>query len=162
MERKTGFPSSFARAKASSPQGYQSTGLWECWSRYGDFSFANLFGAFFSDTIGPHLLSKIWLDLNSSPLTVFGRGFFISPSNSLFQNSDGNTISCTCSPLIYRHGFPNTFSWALVVYSEIRGAQWGKDIALLKQCFDNPRQSLCSRLPILKIVHENNGSLTVP
>ena len=29
----TGLSSSLARAKASSPHGYQSTGLWACWSR---------------------------------------------------------------------------------------------------------------------------------
>ena len=41
IERKTGFPSAFARAKASGPQGYQSTGLSLCWRRYGLFSRAS-------------------------------------------------------------------------------------------------------------------------
>src|ERR1700682_2682889 len=35
IERKTGFSSALARAKASGPHGYQSTGLSLCWSRYG-------------------------------------------------------------------------------------------------------------------------------
>src|SRR5438034_658627 len=30
-----------ARAMASSPQGYQSTGLWACWRRYGLVSWAS-------------------------------------------------------------------------------------------------------------------------
>ncbi len=41
MERKMGFSSFLAFAKASSPHGYQSTGLWACWSRYGLFSRIN-------------------------------------------------------------------------------------------------------------------------
>src|SRR5262249_36680919 len=40
-ERKTSLPSFLALANASSPQGYQSTGLWACWSRYGLISPAN-------------------------------------------------------------------------------------------------------------------------
>src|SRR6476646_10784008 len=32
-----------AVANASSPHGYQSTGLCACWRRYGDFSWANRF-----------------------------------------------------------------------------------------------------------------------
>src|SRR6266404_6854538 len=35
METRIGLPSERALAKASSPHGYQSTGLWACWSRYG-------------------------------------------------------------------------------------------------------------------------------
>src|SRR5262249_58371917 len=35
MERKTSLFSFFAFANASSPHGYQSTGLCACWSRYG-------------------------------------------------------------------------------------------------------------------------------
>ena len=38
IERKIGLFSSRALANASSPQENQSTGLWACWSRYGDFS----------------------------------------------------------------------------------------------------------------------------
>src|SRR5881397_2862066 len=34
-ESSTGLSSVRARTKASSPHGYQSTGLWACWSRYG-------------------------------------------------------------------------------------------------------------------------------
>ena len=37
MERKIGLSSALALAKASSPHGYQSTGLWACWSKYGLF-----------------------------------------------------------------------------------------------------------------------------
>ena len=33
-----------ARSSASGPQGYQSTGLWACWSRYGLVSFARRLG----------------------------------------------------------------------------------------------------------------------
>src|SRR5947209_1315805 len=40
MERKTSLFSFFALAKASSPQGNQSTGLWACCSRYGLISRA--------------------------------------------------------------------------------------------------------------------------
>src|SRR5262249_17668462 len=35
MEMKIGLFSAFALASASSPQGYQSTGLWACWRRFG-------------------------------------------------------------------------------------------------------------------------------
>src|SRR4029453_930975 len=35
-----GLSSARARANASSPHGYQSTGLWACWSRYGLVSLA--------------------------------------------------------------------------------------------------------------------------
>ncbi len=39
MDKKTGFDSRTAFWKASRPQGYQSTGLWACCNRYGDFSW---------------------------------------------------------------------------------------------------------------------------
>ena len=42
------FFSFFAFANASGPHGYQSTGLWACWSRYGLLSFASRFGFPFS------------------------------------------------------------------------------------------------------------------
>ena len=35
MLKKTGLSSSSALRKASSPQGYQSTGFSACWRRYG-------------------------------------------------------------------------------------------------------------------------------
>ena len=35
MLSRIGLFSAWARASASSPQGYQSTGLWACWRRYG-------------------------------------------------------------------------------------------------------------------------------
>src|SRR3954471_9049064 len=38
IERRIGVSSSRARARASSPHGYQSTGLSLCWSRYGEVS----------------------------------------------------------------------------------------------------------------------------
>lgn len=34
----------FCLSNASFPHEYQSTGLWVCWSKYGDFSVINLFG----------------------------------------------------------------------------------------------------------------------
>src|SRR5882724_6054823 len=40
MERNIGLPFSRAARNASSPHGYQSTGLKACWRRYGDFSRA--------------------------------------------------------------------------------------------------------------------------
>ena len=40
IERKIGLSSARAFAKASSPHGYQSTGLSLCWRRYGDVSRA--------------------------------------------------------------------------------------------------------------------------
>src|SRR5262245_12289940 len=43
MERKIGFPSCFAFASASGPQGNQLTGLCACCSRYGLVSFARRF-----------------------------------------------------------------------------------------------------------------------
>src|SRR5918996_2383436 len=41
-ESRTGLSSSRALFNASSPQGYQSTGLFLCWSRYGLVSLASL------------------------------------------------------------------------------------------------------------------------
>ena len=43
MERKIGLSSRRARSNASSPHGYQSTGLCACWRRYGDDSFSSRF-----------------------------------------------------------------------------------------------------------------------
>lgn len=43
MERRTGRSSARARANASSPHGYQSTGLSACWRRYGLVSVASRF-----------------------------------------------------------------------------------------------------------------------
>src|SRR4051794_2905274 len=42
------FFSFFALANASGPQGYQSTGLWACCSRYGLLSLASRLAFFFS------------------------------------------------------------------------------------------------------------------
>lgn len=42
IDRNIGRFRSFAFRNASSPHGYQSTGLFLCWSRYGDFSLASL------------------------------------------------------------------------------------------------------------------------
>src|SRR6476619_8563087 len=42
-ESRIGRSSSRARARASAPQGYQSTGLSRCWSRYGLVSCAKRF-----------------------------------------------------------------------------------------------------------------------
>src|SRR5688572_11398027 len=39
-----GLSSALARARASGPQGYQSTGLFWCWSRYGLDSWARRLG----------------------------------------------------------------------------------------------------------------------
>src|SRR6187401_794767 len=44
IESRIGLFSFFAVAKASSPHGYQSTGLSACWRRYGLVSFARRFG----------------------------------------------------------------------------------------------------------------------
>src|SRR6188508_776738 len=44
MERKIGRSSARARPSASSPHGYQSTGLFACWRRYGLVSPARRFG----------------------------------------------------------------------------------------------------------------------
>src|SRR5262245_34500241 len=44
MLRKIGLSSFLARARASAPHGYQSTGLFWCWRRYGDDSLARRFG----------------------------------------------------------------------------------------------------------------------
>src|SRR5438270_9964280 len=41
IDRKTSFFSFLAFSNASGPHGYQSTGLWACWSRYGLDSFAS-------------------------------------------------------------------------------------------------------------------------
>src|SRR5687768_11245884 len=43
MERNSGRSSARAFANASSPHGYQSTGLWACWRRYGEVSWARRF-----------------------------------------------------------------------------------------------------------------------
>src|ERR671918_592140 len=43
MESRTGLSSARARSNASSPHGYQSTGLSACWRRYGLVSAASLF-----------------------------------------------------------------------------------------------------------------------
>src|SRR6266540_427745 len=42
-ERKIGLPSVRARSNASSPHGYQSTGLSRCWCRYGLVSWPKRF-----------------------------------------------------------------------------------------------------------------------
>jgi hypothetical protein len=39
MDKKMGLFSLLAVSKASSPQGYQSTGLPACCNKYGDFAF---------------------------------------------------------------------------------------------------------------------------
>src|SRR5829696_8671122 len=44
IESRIGRSSSRARRSASSPQGYQSTGLSLCWRRYGELSSASRFG----------------------------------------------------------------------------------------------------------------------
>src|SRR6185312_9992628 len=44
MDRRIGRSSSCARASASDPQGYQSTGLWACCSRYGLVSWLKRLG----------------------------------------------------------------------------------------------------------------------
>lgn len=41
IDRNINLFSFFAKASASSPQGYQLTGLWACCNKYGDFSLAN-------------------------------------------------------------------------------------------------------------------------
>src|SRR6476469_174389 len=41
IDRKTSFFSYLAFSNASGPHGYQSTGLWACWSRYGLDSLAS-------------------------------------------------------------------------------------------------------------------------
>jgi hypothetical protein len=43
IDKNMGLFSALAFSKASSPQGYQFTGLSLCCKRYGDFSLANLF-----------------------------------------------------------------------------------------------------------------------
>src|SRR3990172_9850719 len=45
--RKMGLSSSLARLSASGPQGYQSTGLSLCCSRYGELDCASRFGMLF-------------------------------------------------------------------------------------------------------------------
>jgi hypothetical protein len=45
MESKIGLFSCLALANASSPHGYQSTGLCACWSRYGLLESISLFAA---------------------------------------------------------------------------------------------------------------------
>src|SRR6185437_8246849 len=53
MESRIGRPSDRARSSASSPQGYHSTGLSACWSRYGLVSPAS---RFMRTTIPPDVL----------------------------------------------------------------------------------------------------------
>src|SRR5262245_54079353 len=48
-----GLFSARARANASGPHGYQSTGLCACWSRYGDDSFASRFAAIANPMLRP-------------------------------------------------------------------------------------------------------------
>src|SRR5215471_16868271 len=55
MERKTSLFSFFAFANASGPQGYQSTGLCACWSRYGLVSRASRFVFFGLGSFGGDL-----------------------------------------------------------------------------------------------------------
>src|ERR1051326_8742109 len=43
MDSRTGLSSASARASASGPHGYQSTGLWACCNRYGLVSCASRF-----------------------------------------------------------------------------------------------------------------------
>src|SRR6478609_286463 len=61
MERKIGLSSRAARAKASSPHGCQSTGLFACWSRYGLRSPASLLAInFILRACAPGLLARRW------------------------------------------------------------------------------------------------------
>src|SRR4051794_34467339 len=43
IDKNTGLSSARAFANASSPHGYQSTGLCACWRRYGEVSFPRRF-----------------------------------------------------------------------------------------------------------------------
>lgn len=90
MLTRTGLFSRFAFSNASSPQGNQSTGLWACWSKYGDFSLINLFvgmgspafftilyHSFFKKFIGTYLNlkgqdDKIFVQLIRSALYKYG------------------------------------------------------------------------------------------
>src|SRR4029077_5544602 len=65
MERSRGLSSARARANASSPHGYQSTGLPACWSRYGDVSEARRFGI--SDTFLPMSHSRETVTADPGP-----------------------------------------------------------------------------------------------
>src|SRR5690242_2942735 len=62
MERRIGRSSARARASASSPQAYQSTGLWACWSRYGLVSSIRRFGM-----LALPLYSDCWLLVRYTP-----------------------------------------------------------------------------------------------
>src|SRR5579875_2978645 len=60
MQTNMGLSSSFALAKASSPQGYQSTGLFACFNRYGLFSSESLFIAHFNSNVHSFKESAIY------------------------------------------------------------------------------------------------------
>src|SRR4051812_49467746 len=51
MESRIGLSSSRARASASSPHGYQSTGFSACWRRYGLVSCASRFTALYGNGV---------------------------------------------------------------------------------------------------------------
>src|SRR5438309_4256126 len=61
-ERKIGLFSRRALANASSPHGYQSTGLCACWRRYGDFWCASRFVGSGRADAGPE---KVSLDVTN-------------------------------------------------------------------------------------------------
>src|SRR5215813_4943530 len=58
MDRKTSVPSFLALANASSPQGYQFTGLCACWSRYGLLSLLSLLVCLGGASFGPLALGS--------------------------------------------------------------------------------------------------------
>src|SRR5579885_1961359 len=67
MERKTSFFSFLALAKASGPQGYQSTGLWACWRRYGLISPARRLGLPFGSGFGSAAAARDRVNDSSRP-----------------------------------------------------------------------------------------------
>lgn len=73
MLTSKGLFSFFALSNASFPHGYQLTGLWACWRRYGDFSVINLLGLLLVDMESPPFIFiyQIFLSVKGDGLKEF-------------------------------------------------------------------------------------------
>src|SRR2546422_2133139 len=92
MERKIGRSSSRARPSASGPHGYQSTGLWACWRRYGLVSPARRLAARASVMVpvvfhNETMAHRVLLDASS----LMYRAFFSMPTT--VTASDGRAVN---------------------------------------------------------------------
>ena len=116
-----GFSSFLATSKASSPQGYQSTGLWACCKRYGDFSLmsrlVNLCSFFPSITFDSLVLSSACTLKHKSAfikgvelgkLYPLNHILFSARTTNLFNELKEEYIHCYISGMLIGHEFSIT------------------------------------------------------